>query len=281
MKKIVFPVAGMGTRFLPYTKNSPKELIPILNKPAILKSVEEAIEAGFEEFLFVISKGKESVFEYFQDNQTLIQFLTNNGKDKYIESILSPIKGRMEIVYQDQPLGLGHAISLAEDFCEGENFGVMLCDDVMLSEKSCMLQLKEIYNQFDCNVIGTNIVEMENVSKYGVVKYKDENSKIIESFVEKPSIEDAPSNSAIVGRYIFKNNIFEALKKTKPGNGGEIQITDAMEIDIQNTEYRSHDLIGERFDCGSVEGWIEAQIAFGLNDDALRPLVKKIINKYK
>lgn len=281
MKKIVFPVAGMGTRFLPYTKNSPKELIPILNKPAILKSVEEALDAGFEEFLFIISKGKEAVFDYFQADPNLVQFLSNNNKDNLIPSVISPIKGRMEFVYQDFPRGLGHAISLAEDFCAGEDFGVMLCDDVMMSDVSCMKQLKDVYDNHNCSVVGTQIVDMADVSKYGVVEYKNNDEKIIKQFVEKPSPDEAPSTSAIIGRYVFKNSIFDALKHTKPGKAGEIQITDAMEIDCANNEYRSHDLNGERYDCGSVEGWIEAQIAFGMKDENLKPKIIEMINKYK
>lgn len=268
VKKAVFPVAGLGTRLLPATKVMPKEMLTIVDRPLIQLAVEEAREAGIEEFIFVTSDGKEALMHHFQDAPALMETLQKRQKLDQIAKIkkVDLPEAALKSVIQDQPLGLGHAVWCAKDLVGDEPFAVILADDTVLAEESCLKQMMTAYNKTGGNVIASCEVPMEDTSKYGVFKLNERNGNIFSvlGLVEKPDPSVAPSNMTIFGRYILQPEIFAYLDKHETGAGGEIQLTDSMAKLINDQPFYGYVFEGERLDCGSELGFVKAQIAFAL-----------------
>ena len=282
IKTVVFPVAGIGSRFLPVTKTVPKELLPILNIPLIEYAVNEAREAGIERFIFVSSPEKKSILDYFKKDTKLEGYLKNKNSDLLtsIEKNIISDDGLIEVV-QEEPLGLGHAIWCAKEYIEGP-FAVILPDDLIISKVACIKQMIDAYKEHKSNIIAIQEVDSVDVSKYGVIDY-DKNDKdyyFIKNMIEKPSVNDAPSNLAIIGRYILMPNVLDALSEKKVGFGGEIQLTDAIKSTIKNDGVIGYKFEGNRYDCGNVVGALEAQIAVAVNNSKHKDKVIDIMNKY-
>jgi UTP--glucose-1-phosphate uridylyltransferase len=282
IKTVVFPVAGIGSRFLPVTKTVPKELLPILNIPLIEYAVNEAREAGIERFIFVSSPEKKSVVDYFKKDTKLEGYLKNKNSDLLtgIEKNIISDDSLIEVV-QEEPLGLGHAIWCAKEYIEGP-FAVILPDDLIISKVACIKQMIDAYKEHKSNIIAIQEVDSVDVSKYGVIDY-DKNDKdyyFIKNMIEKPSVNDAPSNLAIIGRYILMPNVLDALSEKKVGFGGEIQLTDAIKNTIKNDGVIGYKFEGNRYDCGNVVGALEAQIAVAVNNSKYKDKVIDIMNKY-
>jgi UTP--glucose-1-phosphate uridylyltransferase len=275
VKKAVFPVAGLGTRLLPATKSMPKEMLTIVDRPLIQLAVEEAREAGIEEFIFVTSDGKEALMQHFQDAPDLMANLKNRNKLEQIAKIrkMELPSGALKSVKQDQPLGLGHAVWCARDLVGDEPFAVILADDTVLGKESCLTQMMRVYNQTGGNVLAAVEVPLEDTSKYGVFKIASRKGNVFEvsGLVEKPAPENAPSTQTIFGRYILQPQIFAYLDKHEKGAGGEIQLTDAMAKLINDQKFYGYIFEGERLDCGSEIGFVKAQIAFALRMPQLAP----------
>ena len=282
IKTVVFPVAGIGSRFLPVTKTVPKELLPILNIPLIEYAVNEAREAGIERFIFVSSPEKKSILDYFKKDTKLEGYLKNKNSDLLtgIEKNIISDDSLIEVV-QEEPLGLGHAIWCAKEYIEGP-FAVILPDDLIISKVACIKQMIDAYKEHKSNIIAIQEVDSVDVSKYGVIDY-DKNDKdyyFIKNLIEKPSVNDAPSNLAIIGRYILMPNVLDALSEKKIGFGGEIQLTDAIKNTIKNDGVIGYKFEGNRYDCGNVVGALEAQIAVAVNNSKYKDKVIDIMNKY-
>ncbi len=282
----VLPVAGLGTRFLPASKSVPKELFPILNIPLIEYAVREAVSAGAKDFVFIISHNKQSIIDYFSDDAVLCANLIEKGKGELIDCVKGIIPGAILSVEQPQALGLGHAISLAKDIVGDNPFHVLLPDDLIMATQSCQSQLLEQFIKTKSSVVAVEDVPLSQVHNYGVLdideSVKCENSDLVrvKGFVEKPDAANAPSTLSIIGRYIFTSSIFEILDTQKSGKGGEIQITDAMARLLGDEDFYGLRFKGERFDCGSKAGFLEAQIAFAKCDDQLCKILPKLFKKY-
>ncbi|QFU77112.1 UTP--glucose-1-phosphate uridylyltransferase GalU [Halioglobus maricola] len=263
IKKCLFPVAGYGTRFLPATKSMPKEMLPIVNKPLVQYGVEEAIEAGMTTCAFVTGRGKRSIADHFDISYELEHQISGTGKEAYLDSIRGVLEeGVFTMVRQREMKGLGHAILTGRSLIGNEPFGVLLSDDLCLNAEgaSVLAQMAELYNQFRCSIVAIQEVPMEEVHKYGVIKGESLKDGIyrVDDMVEKPSQEDAPSNLAIIGRYILTPDIFEIIEETEPGANGEIQLTDALQTQAKRGCVMAYKFEGKRFDCGSVPGFVEA-----------------------
>jgi UTP--glucose-1-phosphate uridylyltransferase len=283
IRKAVIPVAGFGTRFLPATKSTPKEMMPLIDKPIIHYIVEEAVKSGIETIIFVTGRHKRAIEDYFDYYPELEQVLNKSGREKEIE-MLRQISNMAEFVYirQKQQLGLGHAVLTAANLVGDEPFAVLLGDEIIKNdEKPGIKQLIDIYYQFGKSVIGTMEVPKEDVSKYGIVAGKEvmNGIKLIESLVEKPSVEEAPSTTAIIGRYVLTPNIFDALKETPVGRGGEIQLTDGLSKLREKEVIYAKDIEGIRHDTGNKLGYIEAIIDFALDREDLKDEVFKMIKE--
>lgn len=279
VRKCVIPVAGMGTRFLPATKATPKEMLPIIDKPTLQYIVEEAVKSGIEEILFITSPYKNSVLDHFDKSYELENRLKNAGKfDKLemIENISSLAK--FYYIRQGEPNGSGHAISLAKSFVGDEPFAVMYGDDLIKSDVPVLKQLIDIYEEKDCNVIGVQEVDKSLVNKYGIIKYADENGKII-GLVEKPSVEDAPSNHAGLGRYIVKPEIFDELDNLEIIEGEEQKFTDAMESLMKKQDFYACMFKGQYFDIGSQFGYIKANIEYALDREDIKDDLIEYLNQ--
>lgn len=272
IKKAVFPVAGLGTRFLPATKVMPKEMMPIFNKPIVQYAVEEAMDAGIEEFIFVTGRGKVIIEDHFDISYELESHLDKNNKTSYKDLITRgiPKPGKAFFTRQQYPLGLGHAIYCARALINDEPFAVLLPDEYLHSDVSCLKAMIDVYNSTDAEILlAVQEVPLENVSSYGILDIgnnKANNNMVkVSNVIEKPSKEEAPSNYAIIGRYILQPSIFEHLEQHNKGVGGEIQLTDSM-AKILN-QYHSYGYIydGDRFDCGSPLGLLEASIEVALS----------------
>ena len=283
IKKAVLPVAGFGTRFLPASKATPKEMLPIIDKPLVQYAVEEAINIGINEIIFITSPEKYSIKKHFDINQDFENRLISIGKDEMVERLNPKIFKDVKFHYvnQKEQNGLGHAILQAEDIINGDPFAVLLPDDLFFSEKSCLSQLLEFYNEVDASVIAVNKIDKENIHKYGVIKPGViEGSLInIEDIVEKPNQDDAPSDIAVCGRYIFKSSIFNFLKSTDFDKSGEIQLTDAIKTLLKQEEVYAAVYEGEKFDCGSKQGFVHATIALALRDNSISKDIEKIIKE--
>lgn len=263
IKKCLFPVAGYGTRFLPATKSMPKEMLPVVNKPLVQYGVEEAIDAGLTEVAFVTGRGKRAIADHFDISYELENQIAGTGKEGYLESIRKVLdEGSFSFTRQREMKGLGHAILTGQTLIGNEPFGVVLSDDLCVNTDGdgVMAQMVKLYKQFRCSIVAIMEVPVEQVHKYGVISGEcmKEGLYRVDSMVEKPSAEEAPSNLAIIGRYILTPDIFDILKDTPPGKNGEIQITDALMKQAQDGCVMAYKFQGTRFDCGSVDGFVEA-----------------------
>jgi len=289
MKKItkaVIPAAGFGTRFLPFTKAMPKEMLPIVDIPTIEYIVREAMDSGITEFLIIINEGKECIKTHFGKNEVLERFLTEKNKTAEIEQINElPSKINVSFTYQYEQLGLGHAVLCAKEFANGEPFVLLLGDDVYVGrEKPATKQLLEAYEKTGCSILGTLEVPDSDVSKYGICEpFEKTTGDLIKlrSVVEKPKLEDAPSNLAIGGRYILTPAIFDYLENQTRGAGNEIQLTDSILRLMAKEDVYSLAIDGRRYDIGSKKGFLEATVDFSLARADLADAMKEIINNRK
>lgn len=281
IKKAVFPIGGLGTRFLPATKAMPKEMLPIVDKPLIQYAVEEAKSAGIEEIIFVTGRGKASIEDHFDRSYELEDTLTRRGyKDLCAGIAFSDCK--ISYTRQGEPLGLGHAILCARPLVGNEPFAVLLADDIFKGSSPCMKQLVDIYEKVGGNVITVMDVPRDHTSRYGIVTPGSDVDNLIEikDLIEKPEPDKAPSLLAISGRYILQPEIFNYLETSKADSGGEIQLTDSLKCLIGKQDFYGHRYDGQRFDCGDKLGWLEANIAFALERDQLSSGLKKILETY-
>lgn len=273
VRKAIIPAAGLGTRFLPATKAQPKEMLPIVDKPTIQYIIEEAVASGIEEILIITGRNKKSIEDHFDKSVELEMELEKAGKQEMLE-LVRGISDMVDIHYirQKEPRGLGHAIHCAKSFVGNEPFAVMLGDDVVDSEVPCLKQLIDCFNEYKTTILGVQTVELENVDKYGIVDGIHIEDKVykVKRLVEKPAIEESPSNVAILGRYIITPQIFEILENTKPGKGNEIQLTDALETLIRNEAMYAYDFEGRRYDVGDKLGFLQATVEFALKREELR-----------
>jgi UTP--glucose-1-phosphate uridylyltransferase len=284
IKKAVLPVAGFGTRFLPATKAIPKEMLTIIDKPLIEYAVEEAILAGAEEIIFITSHTKSAIKKHFSEAPELEKRLKDSGKIDLLKKIKPEIFKNMRFTYIDQAeqKGLGHAILLAENAVGNDAFSVLLPDDLFLSTPTCLQQILDSYSKNLQSVIAVNKIDKENIHKYGVIdpgnhKLDEFNTVTISDIVEKPNAADAPSDIAVVGRYIFNPSIFNCIKQVEADGSGEIQITDAIKLLIQTENVQAKIFEGDKYDCGSKEGYLEATIAVAMKEPGLSDKIKKTI----
>ena len=276
IRKAVFPVAGLGTRFLPATKAVPKEMLPVVDKPLIQYAVDEAREAGIEQMIFVTGRGKSAIEDHFDIAYELEATMTERGKDMGLldGTRLSP--GNCAYVRQQEPLGLGHAIWCARDIVGDEPFAIFLPDEMMHGSPGCMKQMVDAYEKVGGNMISVLEIPREAVSSYGVVDPGDSEGSLTEvkGLVEKPAVEDAPSNLIVSGRYILQPEVMRVLETQEAGAGGEIQLTDAMAKMIGQQPFHAHIFDGERFDCGSKVGYLKANLALALERPELAKEVR-------
>jgi len=284
VRKAVFPVAGLGTRFLPATKVLPKEMLPINDRPLIQHAWEEARDAGIEEFVFVTGRHKEMLEEHFDFNPELASTLESRGKKDLLEKMRSAEipAGKLFLTRQPKPLGLGHAIWCARSHIGDEPFAIILPDDVVLGKEGCMSQMIRAYNDLGGNIVAVMDVPREDTSKYGILDVSNDDGKIagIKGLVEKPAPAMAPSTLSIIGRYILQPEVFDYLSAFETGAGGEIQLTDAMAKLIGTQPFNGLRFDGTRYDCGSRLGFIEANLAYGLQDPEIGADVKLILEKF-
>jgi len=287
IKTAVFPVGGLGTRFLPATKSMPKEMLPIANKPIIQYAFEEAKNSGIEKFIFVTGRNKNAINNHFDHAYELESKLDERKKSKELDVVQGwlPEAGNLAFVRQQKPLGLGHAIWCARNFiAKDEAFVVILADEMMMPGKEIkdnfLKSMIDFYEEKEekSSLIAVDEVQKQDVSKYGIIATNDGDAVI--DMVEKPEVKDAPSNLAITGRYILQPEIFNYLSKFEIGSGGEIQLTDAMKAMCKDYPYYYKKIDKQRFDCGNVLGYLEANIAFSLNNEAIRTDVTEILKKY-
>ncbi|HZH62553.1 MAG TPA: UTP--glucose-1-phosphate uridylyltransferase GalU [Metabacillus sp.] len=288
VRKAIIPAAGLGTRFLPATKAQPKEMLPIVDKPTIQYIIEEAVASGIEDIMIVSGRGKRAIEDHFDKSYELEETLAKKGKDKVLAEV-QEISNLANIHYirQKEPKGLGHAINCASRFIGNEPFAVLLGDDIVKSDVPCTKQLIDMYEKYECSVVGVQPVPDEDVSKYGIIAPMEEQKKpgviTVESLVEKPDIKNAPSNYAIMGRYILTPDIFSILEDLPAGAGGEIQLTDALKIlnDVQSVV--AYPFNGVRYDVGDKFGFIKASVDFALQRDDLKDQVyhylKEVVSK--
>ncbi|MBP2033781.1 UTP--glucose-1-phosphate uridylyltransferase [Clostridium algifaecis] len=282
IKKAIIPAAGLGTRFLPATKAQPKEMLPILDKPTIQYIVEEAVASGIEEILIITGRNKKSIEDHFDKSVELENELEDRHKDELLK-LVQNISNMVDIYYirQKEPKGLGHAISLAKSFVEDNPFAVMLGDDIVDSSTPCLKQLINCYDKYKTSILGVQPVKKEVISKYGIVSGREIEKNVykVNDMVEKPKIDEAPSNIAILGRYIITPEIFNILEHTKPDKSNEIQLTDALRELAKHEAMYAYSFEGERFDAGDKFGFLQANIHYALKRDNLRkPLMDYISN---
>jgi UTP--glucose-1-phosphate uridylyltransferase len=275
IRKAVFPVAGMGTRFLPATKANPKEMLPIVDKPLIQYAAEEAEEAGVTSLVFVTGRNKRSIPDHFDKAYELESELKGAGKTSLLKKVQNVLPPDVSCIYlrQAEALGLGHAVLCAESVVADEPFAVILADDLICGDDGvgAIAQMAKIYERYQCSVILVEEVPHEETGKYGIVEVEEDDGEtaIMTSIVEKPKPEDAPSNLAVVGRYILTPRIFDLIKQTGEGAGGEIQLTDAIAELLKYEKVRVYRVKGKRYDCGSKLGYLEATVEYGLSHQEL------------
>ncbi len=286
--KAVFPVGGLGTRFLPATKAMPKEMLPVVDKPLVQYVVDEAVKAGIEELIFVTGKGKTAIEDYLAQAPELEATLEGRGKDDLLEALRASAPEGITITYtrQPQPLGLGHAVWCARKIVGDEPFAVLLADDLIKGDTPCLKQMIDTYNEVGGNMLAVMEVPMEDTSRYGVVSPLEDSGEKpghlfrVKQIVEKPDPAEAPSNLAVVGRYILQPEVFGFLEGQRTGAGGEIQLTDAIATLLGRQELRGLRFEGRRFDCGSKLGYMEANLTFGLEHPdtgaGLRDFIKSL-----
>ena len=282
VRKAIIPAAGLGTRFLPATKAQPKEMLPRVDKPTIQYLIEEAVASGIEEILIITGRNKKSIEDHFDKSVELEMELEKAGKQEMLD-LVRGISDMVDIHYirQKEPRGLGHAIYCAKSFVGHEPFAVMLGDDVVESEVPCLKQLIDCFNEYKTTILGVQTVSPENVDKYGIVDgiHIEDRVYKVKRLVEKPVIEEAPSNIAILGRYIITPQIFDILENTKPGKGNEIQLTDALETLIKSEAMYAYDFEGRRYDVGDKLGFLQATVEFALKREELREDFIEYLNK--
>lgn len=280
VRKAIIPAAGLGTRFLPATKAQPKEMLPIVDKPTIQYIIEEAVQSGIEDIIIVNGRNKGSIEDHFDRSVELELELERKGKKEELEMVRSISEmANIHFIRQKQPLGLGHAVLSASHFIGDEPFAVLLGDDVVISKTPCLKQMIGVFNEYKNSVIGVQKVEDEAVHQYGIVDCKQVDDRVykVRDLVEKPKLEDAPSNIAILGRYILMPEIFDYLENQETGAGGEIQLTDALKRLAKDEAMYAYDFKGHRYDIGSKAGFLQANIEFGLRRPELHDEMKEYI----
>lgn len=263
IEKCLFPVAGYGTRFLPATKSTAKEMLPVVNKPLLQYGVEEALAAGMKNCAFVTGRGKRAIADHFDISYELEHQISGSSKEKYLEGIRNVIdQGVFTMVRQREMKGLGHAILTGEPLIGDQAFGVVLADDLCIHQEGAgvLQQMSELYNQFRCSIVAVMEVPKDQISAYGVISGEPMGDSLyrVDKMVEKPAAEEAPSNLAVIGRYILTPDIFDIIRETPPGRNGEVQITDALMTQANKGCVLAYKFKGQRFDCGSVHGFVEA-----------------------
>ncbi len=285
VRKAVFPVAGLGTRFLPATKAIPKEMLTIVDKPLIQYAVEEALEAGIEDIIFVTCRGKSVLEDHFDSSPELERALIAKGRNDLLEKI--KINYHVACTRQSEPKGLGHAVWCAKNLVGDEPFAVILADDLMLSNPPCLREMVKLYNELGGNVVAVEDVPREQTYKYGILDVESDNGMVVKAkgLVEKPTPEEAPSTVSIIGRYILSPKVFEYLDKQERGAGGEIQLTDAIAKTMGSVPSYGYRFKGQRYDCGSRKGFVLANAACAIerddvNEDILGAL-KDLLKQYE
>ncbi len=273
VKKAVIPAAGLGTRFLPATKAQPKEMLPIVDKPTIQYIIEEAVASGIEDIIIITGRSKRAIEDHFDKAYELENELLKSGKHELVQ-LVQDISNLANIYYvrQKEALGLGHAIHCAKTFIGSEPFAVLLGDDIVDAKTPCLKQMIDVYDEYQTTLLGVQTVDPKAVSKYGIIDGTQIAERIyqVHDMVEKPEPSKAPSNVAILGRYIITPAIFECLEQTKPGAGGEIQLTDALKLLSKQESVYAYDFIGRRYDVGNKMGFLEATVEFALRRDDLK-----------
>ncbi|MGL5330227.1 MAG: UTP--glucose-1-phosphate uridylyltransferase GalU [Peptostreptococcaceae bacterium] len=273
IRKAIIPAAGLGTRFLPATKAQPKEMLPIVDKPTLQYIIEEAVDSGIDEILIITGKNKKSIEDHFDKSVELELELEKKGKIELLEKVQN-ISNMVNIYYirQKEPKGLGHAIHCAKSFIGDEPFAVMLGDDIVDSRVPCLKQLIKIYDEYRTTVLGVQKVSEHDVNKYGIISAKHIEDRVykVKDMVEKPEKDKAPSNIAILGRYILTPRIFEILENLPPGKGGEVQLTDALNVLVKKEAMYAYNFEGRRYDVGDKLGFLEATVDFALKKPDLR-----------
>lgn len=274
VKKAIIPAAGFGTRFLPATKAQPKEMLPIVDKPAIQYIVEEAINSGIEEILIVYGRNKKSIADHFDKSPELERMLKDKGKDELLE-ITEKISNMANVhfIRQKEMKGLGHAILCAKTFVRDEPFAILLGDDIVYNDgEPCLKQLLKVYDKHQCSVLGVQTIDESQVDKYGIIAGEKigDRTYTVTDMVEKPDVGHAPTNVAILGRYILNPEIFEILENTAPGKGGEVQLTDGMKHMLESQKMVAYDFEGIRYDTGDKLGFLKATVEFALRHDEVK-----------
>jgi UTP--glucose-1-phosphate uridylyltransferase len=283
-RKAIFPVGGLGTRFLPATKALPKEMLPVVDKPLIQYAVEEARAAGIEEFIFVTGRGKSAIEDHFDHSYELRDTLMARHKKVELDAVedmmLAP--GQVAYIRQQEPLGLGHAVWCARHMVHGEPVAVLLADDLVLSEVPCLGQMLEAHAQVGGNLAGVMDVPRDQTDRYGILDVIEDDGRLARAkgLVEKPAPAAAPSTLSIIGRYVLDPAVFDELDRQEAGAGGEIQLTDAMARTIDRVPFHGLRFDGKRFDCGNKAGFLEANLAFALERDDLRVETREIVARY-
>ncbi|MBI1301134.1 MAG: UTP--glucose-1-phosphate uridylyltransferase GalU [Alphaproteobacteria bacterium] len=284
VRKAVFPVAGLGTRFLPATKAMPKEMLPINDRPLIQHVYEEARDAGIDEFIFVTGRHKNMLEEHFDYQPELEDTLESRGKQDMLKKVQDSEMpaGKLFLTRQPKPLGLGHAVWCAQKLIEDEPFAIILPDDLVNYEEGCLSQMIKAYNEHGGNIVAVKDVPRAETSKYGILDIEEDKGDLvsIKGLVEKPKPEDAPSTLSIIGRYILQSDVFKHLSAFEKGAGNEIQLTDAMAKLLGKQPFHGLRFKGEHFDCGSRLGFIAANLAYSLKDKEIGAGVQKVLNSY-
>lgn len=280
VRKAIIPAAGLGTRFLPATKAQPKEMLPIVDKPTIQYIIEEAVAAGIQDIIIVTGRNKRSIEDHFDRSIELELELERGQKQEMLEMVRDISEmANIHYIRQKEPRGLGHAILAARHFIGNEPFAVLLGDDVVISQKPCLGQMLDVYNEYRTSILGVQTVDHQVVNKYGIIagKQVDERVYKVSDMVEKPALDEAPSNVAVLGRYIITPEIFEFLETQDAGKGGEIQLTDALKRLAREQAMYAYDFKGHRYDVGTKVGFIQANIEFALRSQELRQEMKEYL----
>uniref|UniRef100_A0A7C3RW46 UTP--glucose-1-phosphate uridylyltransferase n=1 Tax=Dictyoglomus thermophilum TaxID=14 RepID=A0A7C3RW46_DICTH len=284
IKKAVFPAAGLGTRFLPATKAQPKEMLPVVDKPIIQYAVEEAVNSGIEEIIIVTGRNKRAIEDHFDISFELEYFLQKKGDLDLLRQVreISEL-GTVYYIRQKEPLGLGHAVLVTKALVKDEPFAVILSDDLIVSNIPCIKQMIEIYERYKCSIVAVERVPRNEVKNYGIISGREIEEGIyqVTDLVEKPSVEEAPSNLAIVGRYILTPEIFNMLEKVRPGRGGEIQLTDGLKLLLEKEAIYAYEFKGKRYDTGSKLGFLKASVELALQREDLGEQFKNYLRNLK
>lgn len=282
VRKAIIPAAGLGTRFLPATKAQPKEMLPIVDKPTIQYIIEEAVEAGIQDIIVVTGRNKRSIEDHFDRSIELELELEKSSKQEMLDMVKEISEmANIHYIRQKEPRGLGHAILAAQHFIGDEPFAVLLGDDVVVSKQPCLGQMLDIFREYQTSILGVQTVAHEVVDKYGIIAGKQVDDRVykVNDMVEKPSLEEAPSNVAVLGRYIITPEIFRFLETQDAGKGGEIQLTDALRRLAKEQAMYAYDFKGRRYDVGSKTGFIQANIEFALRREELRDDMKEYLKR--